>query len=232
MAGSTVALSMTGPLLAGFAITSHNQGTGSAVTLDNVAVTPGELAPPGICPTGWQCADVGGATPAGGQDLSSGTWTLRGGGGDIWGTADAFHYVWQSMAGDGVLNAGVVSQTNTDPWAKAGVMFRTSTDPGSPYYALFVTPGNGLAVQYRTAQGATTSQVLMPGTVPIHVQVVRTGTTFTAATSPDGTTWSGVPGATVSLPNLSGALLTGLAVTSHNVFLLSNVVMNSVVTTP
>ena len=232
VAGSTVALNMAGPLLAGFAITSHNQGVGSAVTLDSVAVTPGELAPPGVCPSSWQCADIGGATPAGGQDLSSGTWTLQGGGGDIWGTADAFHYVWESMAADGVLDAAVVSQTNTNPWAKAGVMFRSSTDPGSPYYALFVTPGNGIAVQWRAAQGATTSQVLIAGTTPTYLQVMRTGTTFTAATSPDGVTYTGIPGATVSLPNLNGALLTGLAVTSHNTAALSGVVMNSVVTTP
>lgn len=42
---------MPGSLLADFAITSHNQGTGSVVTLDTVDVTPGEFAPLGICPS-------------------------------------------------------------------------------------------------------------------------------------------------------------------------------------
>ena len=36
---------MTGPLLAGIAITSHNQGTASAVTLDTVSVERGRTAP-------------------------------------------------------------------------------------------------------------------------------------------------------------------------------------------
>ena len=232
VAGSTVALDMTGPLLAGFAITSHNQGTGSAVSLDAVAVAAGAPAPPGICPDGWQCTDINNATPAGSQTLSGTTWTIQGGGGDIWGAADAFHYVSQTMAGDGVVSAQVVTQTNTNVWAKAGVMLRATTDPGSPYYAIFATPGNGIAVQWRSAQGLTTRQVTTAGVTPVYLEVTRTGTTFVAATSTDGTTWTPVPGSTTSLANLSGSVLTGLAVTSHAAGALSTVVMNNVVTTP
>ena len=39
--GSTQVLAMTGTLLAGFGITSHAQGTGSAVTLDSGGRHPG-----------------------------------------------------------------------------------------------------------------------------------------------------------------------------------------------
>src|SRR5260370_7664756 len=49
--GSTQALAMTGPVLAGIAITSHNQGTASAVPLDPVAGTPPPLPPPAPRPT-------------------------------------------------------------------------------------------------------------------------------------------------------------------------------------
>lgn len=230
--GSTITVNLTGPLLAGFAITSHNQGTGSAVTLDSVGVTAGEPVPPGVCPSAWQCADIGTATPAGGQNLSGGVWTLQGGGNDIWGTADAFHYVWQSLFGDGSITARVTSQTNTSAWAKAGLMMRASTDPGSPYFAVFLTPSNGIAVQWRTAQGATSSQVLTAGTAPVYLQLTRTGSTFAAATSSDGTTWNPVPGSTVSLANLSGTLLRGFAVTSHNTGAISTVGIDSVTTTP
>jgi len=232
VAGSTVPLAMSGPLLAGFAVTSHSQGTGSSVTLDSVAVAAGELAPPGVCPVAWQCGDVGTAKPAGGQNLAGGVWTLQGGGGDIWGTADAFHYVWQSLAADGSIGARMVSQTNTSAWAKAGPMLRASTDPGAPYYAVFVTPANGIAVQWRTAQGGSTSQVTTAGTVGTYLQVSRSGTTFTASTSPDGVTWTPIPKSTVSLANLSGPILTGLAATSHNTGALSTVVVDSVVTSP
>jgi outer membrane protein assembly factor BamB len=232
--GSTQALNMTGPLLAGFAITSHNQGTASAVTLDSVAVSAGEVAPPGACPSAWNCADIGQVAPApGGQDLASGTWTIQGGGGDIWGTADDnFHFVWQSLAADGSISAQITSQSNTDPWAKAGLMMRASTDPGAPYYAVFATPSNGVAVQWRSAQTGTTSQVTTAGTVPTYLEITRTGTTFSAYTSPDGTTWTAVPGSTQSLANLTGTLLRGFAVTSHNTAEIGTAVFDTVQVTP
>ncbi len=230
--GSTVPLDMTGALLAGFAITSHHDGVGSAVALDSVAVTAGGIPPPGICPIDWRCDDVGGATPPGTQSESAGAWTLSGGGGDIWNVADEFHFVSRPMAGDGVFSARVASQTNTDAWAKAGAMVRATTDEDAPYYAIFVSPTNGIVVQWRTAQGATTSQAGVAGGTPTYLRINRTGTTFSAATSADGGTWTTVPGSNISLPSLSGSLLAGMAVTSHDVNASSTVVMDSVVSTP
>jgi outer membrane protein assembly factor BamB len=231
--GSTVALNMPGSLLAGFGITSHAQGTAGAVTLDSVAVTPGEFPPPGLaCPTGWSCADVGAASPTGSQTLSGGTWTIGGGGSDIFGTADAFHYVWQALAADGSITARVASQTASDPWAKAGLMMRATTDPGSPYYAIFVTPGNGVVVQWRATQGATTAQLSTTGAAPVYLKIVRVGTSFSADTSADGVTWTPVPGSAITLANLSGALLRGFAVTSHNNGTLGTAAFDTVTTAP
>jgi hypothetical protein len=62
----------------------------------------------------------------------------------------------------------------------------------------------------------------------VYVQVSRSGTTFTAATSPDGVNWTPLPNSATSLPNLTGSLLTGVAVTSHNPAQLSTVAFNSV----
>jgi hypothetical protein len=155
---------------------------------------------------------------------------VTGGGGDIWGTADSFHYVWQTMAGDGSVSAQVISQTASDPYAKAGVMIRDTSDPGSPYYAVYVTPGNGIVVQSRDAAGDNSIQPasIASGSAPVYLQVTRTGTTFSAAASPDGVNWTPVPGSALTLPNLSGAVLEGLAVTSHNTGQLSTVAFNSV----
>src|SRR5213075_371485 len=70
--GSTQTLNLGQPLLAGLAITSHNQGTGSAVTFDTVSITGGAPPPPPPpgCPNAWTCTDVGGALPAGQDQLS------------------------------------------------------------------------------------------------------------------------------------------------------------------
>jgi outer membrane protein assembly factor BamB len=235
--GSTQALAITGPVLAGIAITSHSQGTASAVTLDTVGLNATELPPPGVCPNTWTCTDIGQVSPGpGSQTLSGGTWSVSGGGGDIFGTSDSFHFAYQTLAADGGMSADVTSQTSTGTlmaWAKGGLMMRLTTDPGSPYYAVFVTPGNGVVVQYRATQaGATTQVPPITGTVPVYLEITRTGTTFSAYTSPDGTTWTVVPGSTVGIGALTGSLLRGFAVTSHDTGNLSTVVYNSVVTSP
>jgi len=93
-----------------------------------------EIVPDTTCPIGWRCADIGHPSPSDGQSLVNDTWTVAGGGGDIWGTSDQFHYVWQTVAGNGTASAHVTSQTVTGSSAKAGVMFRASTDPGAPFY--------------------------------------------------------------------------------------------------
>ncbi len=218
--GASVGLTMTGTLLAGLAVTSHNGGQMGAATFDTETLTNSAQTPPGACPTSWSCADIGNVGVAGGQALTSGTWTVQGGGGDIWDVADNFHYVSQSLATDGGVSARIVSQTNTSVWAKAGVMLRATTDPGSPYYAAFATPGNGVAVQWRSAQAGTSSQVLVAGGPPVFMKVSRTGGSYSAYTSPDGTTWTLVPGSTVAL-GLTGTVLAGMAVTSHNWGVLS-----------
>jgi galactose oxidase len=199
----------------------------------------GATPPPPGCPTAWSCNDIGSPLPAGQDSLSGdGTWSEIGGGTDIWGTSDSFHLVSQSLSGDGIVSAQVTSQQNTSAWAKAGVMMRASIDPGAPYYAAFITPGHGVDVQWRPAQGATTSQLLASGTAPVYLRVGRYTTTgsspvtyYTAYTSSDGNTWTPVAGSTKAL-SLPGPLLAGFAITSHNQGKGCAVTLNSVAVTP
>ncbi len=223
VAGSSVTLNTSGSVLAGMAVTSHNTGALSTATFDTVKVST--TLP---CTSGWSCGDIGNPALAGSQSLSSGTWTIQAGGSDIYGTSDQFHFVSQSLAANGSVSAHVVSQTNTSSWAKAGVMLRQSSDPGSAYYAILITPGNGIVVQYRTAQGNTTQQsIKVTGTVPAYLMVARSGSTYTAYTSSDGTTWTLLTGSSVTL-NMSGSLLAGMAVTSHNASVLGTVTFDTV----
>jgi hypothetical protein len=173
---------------------------------------------PSSCPTGWTCGDIGDPTPAGSQSLTgSSTWQVQGGGANIWGQSDSFHFVWQSLPGDGTAGTQVVAQTDTDQNAKAGVMMRSSTDSDSAYYGVFLTPAHGLVVQFRSGPGQFAANAGGKAlTAPSFVEVVRSGSTFTAMTSNDGQTWTKVSGSTKTVPSLSGNLLAGLAVTSHN----------------
>src|SRR5438445_625852 len=80
----------------------------------------------------------------------------------------------------------------TGAWAKSGVMIRETTDPGSAYVFVFITPGNGVNMQYRASTGANGVQLAgVNGLVaPYWVQVMRSGNTFTGFTSADGVTWT------------------------------------------
>ena len=138
---SQVALALPGPLVAGLASDANSSLNLTVATFDTVVQQATEQSPPFLCPSGWSCTDIGGALPPGQDSLVNGSWTETGGGGDIWGTADAFHLAAQPLAADGTVTAHVTSQQNTSTWAKAGPMLRATTDPGSPYYALVGHPG-------------------------------------------------------------------------------------------
>lgn len=225
VAGSSVTLNMSGTILAGLAVASHSSSLGTVI-FNSVSITPATPQTTG-CPSSWSCSDIDNPNLAGSQSLDNGTWTVQGAGDDIWNAADQFHYVWQTLPGDGSMSAQVLSQDNTDGWAKAGVMFRQTSDPDSAYYAVELTPGNGIIVQYRTNQGANAQMsAQLSGSAPVYLKAVRTGNVFTAAASTDGITWTPIAGSSVTL-NVSGAILAGLAVASHS-SALGTVTFNSV----
>lgn len=221
---------ITGPAQVGIAVTGANQTQLSTTTYDTVQYNTTVPPAPIICPTGWDCQDIGFPGTKGSQSLEalSGTWTVAAAGSDIYGASDEFRYVWQTLNDDGALSARVLSQTNTDNWAKAGVMLRQTADATSPYYGAFITPGNGVTLQYRVAANQNTSTVKLPSlTTPIYLKAGRTGNSFSAYTSADGVTWVLVPGSTVNLTNINGPILAGLAATSHHTSSLSTVVFDN-----
>src|SRR5579884_1813847 len=232
--GTNVTLPLPYSSLAGLAGQSGTAGvtatatyTSVSIGAPSVAISPAPSADP--CPTGWSCQDVGNPAKLGDATQSAGTWTITGAGGDIWGMSDQFQFVYSPVSGDTTIGARVTSQTNTDANAKAGVMLRGSTDPTSAYYAAYVTPTNGIAVHYRDVNGDNAVQLANPtGAAPAYLQVARSATSFTAYTSADGSTWTPVPATTVSVPALSGTILAGLAVTSHNTGSLSTAAFTGV----
>lgn len=165
-------------------------------------------------PSPWLTQNVGGVGVAGDATYAGGTFTVRGSGADIWGTADAFRYVYRTLNGDGEIIARVASVQNTDGWAKSGVMIRETLAANARHASMFLTPGNGLAFQQRTAVGgASTHTAGGAATAPYWVRMVRSGSTFTAYKSTNGTTWISVGSTTITM---ASSVYVGLAVTSHN----------------
>src|SRR6185503_297907 len=78
-------------------------------------------------PSPWAHRDIGSVGIAGVAQYSDATgFTVTASGADVWGTADAFHFVYQPWTGDGSIVTRVASVTNANAWSKAGVMFRES----------------------------------------------------------------------------------------------------------
>ena len=214
----TDTITMNSSIQVGLAITSHLDGAVSTATVSNVTVggaTPPPPPPPPSLPTGWSNDDIGAVAAGGSASFDSGTnrFTVSGSGADIWGTADEFQYAFTDLSGDGAITARVASLTTENAWTKAGVMMRDGTAAGAAHATMFVSAAKGLAFQRRTAtNGTSTSTPGGTGVAPYWVRVARSGNTFTASVSTDGTNWTVVGTDTIAM---GSTIKVGLAVTSH-----------------
>jgi len=196
---------------------TYNSGSYDAFVAGLAAAPAGAT-----CPDYWSCDDIGSPPLAGDQTLSNGTWTVRGSGSDIWNSSDQFHYVSQQVSGDSSIVARLTSQQNTSICTKAGLMYRASTDAGDVNYSVVMLPDcaystSSVQVNSRSAMSATaTTANDVPTNLPVYLKATRTGATFTAYTSTDGTTWTQIPNSAVSLPNMPTNALVGLVVCSQN----------------
>ena len=208
-----------------FTVRASDQGGFFAEATMNITVTS-------TMPAGWTTADIGSTGLAGGASEDSGTFTVMGSGADINGSADSFHYAWQTLAGDGEIRARVTSQSNTHAQAKAGVMIRNGSATGAVNALMAVTPGSGFQFQRRpTASGSTTSTAGPAlNAVPNNwVRLTRSGTLITGYVSANGTTWTQVGTATITMP---ASVSIGLAVSSHNNAVLGTATFDNVSITP
>jgi regulation of enolase protein 1 (concanavalin A-like superfamily) len=220
--GSTISISMANNVSAGLAITSHKDGTFSSSMIDRLALAS-------LPASNWQAQDIGSTAFAGGNaySASAGTFSITGSGADIGGTADAFHFTYRAITGDGTITARVASLQNTNNSAKAGVMMRSSLDPGGIQASVFVTPASGISFQRRTATGGTTASSSATGVAaPYWVRLVRSGTTFTASRSTNGTTWTTVGSA--QQITMGTTIYVGLAVSSRDNTRNTNAVFDNV----
>ncbi len=162
----------------------------------------------------WSTTYVGGDTPSQPPSSSGGTLSITGRGQDIWNTKDYFTYLYQGgMSGNFTIDVRVDSIQNTHTWSKAGIMVRQSLATTSRHAMVVVTPGQGVSFQRRKTDGATSLSTTNAGqSAPKWLRLQRSGSTFTAYRSDDGSSWTQVGSDTVTM---SGSLFIGLAVTSH-----------------
>jgi len=196
-----------------FTLTARaTDNAGAATPSTSATITVG--GEPASLPAPWAATDVGAVGVPGSASDNAGTFTVSGSGTDIWGTADAFHFVYQPISGDGEIVARVASISSTDVWTKAGVMIRAGLGAGAQHASAFVTPGKGLVFQYRAANGGTSTNVAGgTGTAPAWVRLARTGSTLTAYRANDGAAWTKIGSVSIAM---DPTIYVGLAVSSHN----------------
>jgi Tol biopolymer transport system component len=169
-------------------------------------------------------SDVGAVTPPGAArfDPATDTYTLNSAGANLWGPADAFHFLWKKFSGDVTLTADIDfpdSVPNTpgehNPHRKAILIVRQTLDAGSAY-ADAALHGSGLtALQFRRAESAITESVELNIAAPHRLRLEKRGDTFTMylASAP------GAPlnpsGASIQL-HLEEPFYVGLGLCSHD----------------
>jgi hypothetical protein len=196
---------------------------GGATTSAAVPVTVGSSG----LPAPWTHGDVGATGLAGSGTFNNGVYTVTGSGANIAGTADAFHYVYQPMSGDGQIVARITSVQNTTANSKGGIMIRESMAAGAANVAMILTGGNRFQFQLRAATGGTTSNWSGTQSPPHWVKLVRSGNTFTAYRSSNGVAWSLYAASPVSVP-MSANVYVGLVMTSNNNSVLGAATMDNV----
>ncbi|WPV02132.1 cellulose binding domain-containing protein [Mucilaginibacter sp. cycad4] len=194
------------------------------ITATNNAGTSGYSAPGTATPVStpvvnnWLHTDVGTVVQSGNAGYSGGI-SIYGSGADIWGNADAFHYTYQSLSGDGAIVARVatiqnyLSSTAISGNAKAGVMIRESLAANSKHAMVDVTPTVGIEFLRRASTNGTSASTGVTGTFPNWVKLVRSGSTLSAYSAIDGITWQPIGSQSISM---ASNIYIGLITCSHN----------------
>jgi hypothetical protein len=119
---------------------------------------------------------------------AGGVYRLAGGGADMWGAADAFHFSWVQLSGDASLTADTHFPSGPlAPLEKAVLIFRQSLDPGAPYADVAIHGDGHITLQYRSTAGGRTADVTAAEHGSARLRIERIGNQFTAYTgSADG----------------------------------------------
>jgi phosphatidylserine/phosphatidylglycerophosphate/cardiolipin synthase-like enzyme len=228
---SPFSVSWTNVPAGSYSLTAVATDSGNATTTSSavsITVTGGSSS----LPSGWTSGDIGNTGAAGASTFSNGTFTVTGAGADVWGTADALHYAYRTMTGDGSIVARVTSIQNVNVWTKAGVMIRNSTSASSAQAFMLVAASatKGVPFQRRVSDGNTSvSTSGSQSTAPRWVKLVRAGTSITGYESADGANWTVVGTDNFTMGN---TILIGLGVSSHVTGVNATATFDNVTVTP
>jgi hypothetical protein len=167
-------------------------------------------------------SDIGSPEVAGSDSYyaPTDTFTISGGGSDIWNLSDQFNYARASVTGDRTSVVEMTSITDLGA-AKSGIMYRDSADPAAMFVDVVATSRTGVYLQWRDATGGECDYLapskLIPAptpSAPVWLMLQKSSNTFTGYYSLDGSNWILIGSTTVDFSNIF--YLDGLAATAGN----------------
>lgn len=170
-----------------------------------------------------------GMTPQAGSvdfDRTGGVYRLTGGGANMWGAADAFHYVWKRVSGDVAISADVrFLGEGVDPHRKAVLVVRQDLGPGS-VYADAALHGDGLAsLQYRAEANGPTLEKRSDVSAPFRLRLERRNHRFTLLAGRPGEALKAAEPVTLAM---NDPVYIGIGVCSHNAAVLETALFSNV----
>jgi Alpha galactosidase A/Alpha galactosidase C-terminal beta sandwich domain/NPCBM-associated, NEW3 domain of alpha-galactosidase/Alpha-galactosidase, CBM13 domain len=148
---------------------------------------------------------------------------ISGAGADLYSGTDAYSTIYQpgAVGATATVTTEVTSQQNMTGYAKAGIIVRNDmTGSGSTPEGviLFESPSGGIQLEWDSDSGTYVNSVTPPnGTnpelLPVWLQLVRNGSTYTGYYSFDGTSWLAV--GSVTVPGQASTQDAGMFLTSH-----------------
>lgn len=153
------------------------------------------------------------------HDAQKEAYVVSGGGANMWGTADQFHYLWKKVSGDVTL-AATIEFTAThpatgtpEPHRKACLVIRQTLDSDS-VYADAAVHGDGLtSLQWREDTGGVTHEVQSNVVGPKRVRIEKRGNYLSMSVAGDGEELRPAGGS--ARIDLAGEFYIGLAVSAH-----------------
>ena len=206
-----------------YVVNATNTG-GTSADSSEVSAVPNGL------PSPWVTADIGTTGLAGNATFNSNAYTVQGAG-SFGGTTDGFRYVYQPLSADGSIIARISTLGDTGGNARVGIMMRDTLANNARMAALSVTGSGSYKWERRVSTGGSVSNTNgSSGTAPnLWVRLVRVGNTITASRSTNGTTWTTIGSATVTL---ASSCYIGIAVSSGSTTTLNTSVFDNVTAVP
>jgi hypothetical protein len=195
-----------------------------------IMLSPAIVAQPGIFEGH---GDVGTVLHPGSVEYDSAqkTYRVTASGENIWGTADAFQFVWKKVSGDVSVTAEVAFPTTTgDPHKKAVLMVRQSLDADAAYADAAVHASGLASLQSREEKGAATHEVQANVTAPRRVRITKAGAYFYMSVAAEGEDLH-LAGGSMKVA-LKDPFYVGIGLSAHNKDATETAIFRNVEVTP